>query len=269
MLRAEPNNNLSLFTGKANTYVNSRPSYPKQLVNYMKCECNLNYDSCIVDIGCGTGKLAEIFLQEGYCVTGCEPSADMRYSAEALLKQYGEKFKCIDACGEETSLPTASVDLIIIANTLHLLQGEKAMQEFKRILKPNGRIAVLYNFRNPANELSAEYETLLLKYSSKYERFTKEYREDKYINHFFGSKGYQLFTADNPHSLTMEQYIDRFYSSAWLNKNDFSVVDKKLFESEAKTTFRRCLSHQQVTMTDDGKSQIPLLYESRLYLSSK
>lgn len=46
-----------------------------------------------VDVPCGTGRLAEVLLEEGFHVTGVDISAAMLEVARGKLKKYGERFE--------------------------------------------------------------------------------------------------------------------------------------------------------------------------------
>ena len=49
------------FSGKAQFY-NSRPTYPKECIDYLVNKFNLISNSVIADIGAGTGILTKLFL---------------------------------------------------------------------------------------------------------------------------------------------------------------------------------------------------------------
>ncbi len=270
-----PQMNARLFSEKVKEYVSSRPSYSGPSVDFIIKKCDITPTSIIVDIGTGTGKLAKLFLQKNIDIIGCEPNEEMRQKAIIELNEFGEHFKCLATCAEETTLKENSVDLILVANTLHLLDRNKTIEEFKRILKPGGNIAILYNIRNvEQNELAAEYETLLLKYSTEYQKFSTQFINEQYIPGFFDKPVKHIFTSPNPHPLTQAQFIERFYSSAWLSKQGFTEQDRKLFESEAKTIFRRCQLHQKEknkilninNNADDNEALNTLLYQTHVCL---
>ena len=88
MRRKERNimeNPLSRFTTRVENYVKYRPGYPRAIIDLLQKECHLTTNAVIADIGSGTGKLTELFLNNGFRVLGIEPDADMRAAAEQLL----------------------------------------------------------------------------------------------------------------------------------------------------------------------------------------
>lgn len=76
----------SHFSRVAENYSRDRPRYPRQLIEWLKTECGLSPADIIADIACGTGQMAELFLENGNCVYGIEPNLDMRRFAEKLLR---------------------------------------------------------------------------------------------------------------------------------------------------------------------------------------
>jgi trans-aconitate methyltransferase len=53
------------FSRVVEHYIRYRPHYPHELVAWLKAECGLSSAQIVVDIGCGTGLLTELFLKNG------------------------------------------------------------------------------------------------------------------------------------------------------------------------------------------------------------
>ena len=108
------------FSQRAENYVKYRPHYPAEIIDWLKTECDLVPESIIVDVGSGTGFLAELFLQNGNSVFGVEPNADMRNAGEVYLKKYSN-FSSVDGTAEITSLSDHSIDLVTAGQAFHWL----------------------------------------------------------------------------------------------------------------------------------------------------
>src|SRR5271165_2261367 len=99
------------FSSRVDNYVRYRPSYPEAILPWLAHECGLTPQSCIADVGSGTGILSRLFLGFGCEVFGVEPNAGMRAAAERLLA--GEaRFHSVDARAEATTLTAASVEFV-------------------------------------------------------------------------------------------------------------------------------------------------------------
>ncbi|HZQ47481.1 MAG TPA: class I SAM-dependent methyltransferase, partial [Verrucomicrobiae bacterium] len=135
------------FSSRVENYIKYRPGYPQGIIDLMRKECQLTSASVIADIGSGTGILTELLLRNQNTVFGIEPNQEMRAAAERLLSSYPQ-FHSVPATAETTTLPDKCVDLITAGQAFHWFDREKTRQEFLRILKPQGWVALIWNDRN-------------------------------------------------------------------------------------------------------------------------
>ena len=156
------------FSSRVDNYVRYRPGYPPEIVELLENECGLTHDSTVADIGSGTGKLTELFLENGNVVFGVEPNAGMRAAGETLLRQY-PSFQSVDGTAEATTLTASSVDFVMAAQAFHWFDPLAAKQEFARILKPGGWAVLVWNERQvDTSPFLRAYETLLLTFNTDY-----------------------------------------------------------------------------------------------------
>src|SRR5580698_6852645 len=109
------------FSNRVENYVKYRPSYPDLIVPFLEEHIALRKNQRIADIGSGTGLFSELFLKNGYEVTGIEPNHEMRKAAEAKLAKY-PGFTSRDHRAEQTGLRSGSVDLITVAQAFHWME---------------------------------------------------------------------------------------------------------------------------------------------------
>src|SRR5439155_23726894 len=134
------------FSDRVHNYVLYRPRYPTAILHPLKIDCRLTSGSIIADVGSGTGFLAEVFLSNGNRVFGIEPNPEMRQAGERLLASW-PKFKSVAATAESTSLPDRSVDFVTGGQAFHWFDREACRAEFKRILRPDGWVVLVWNDR--------------------------------------------------------------------------------------------------------------------------
>ncbi len=183
------------FSSRVENYVKYRPGYPAEIVDTLARECGLLPTSLVADIGSGTGLLARLFLDYGCRVFGVEPNAEMRAAGERLLAHY-RLFTSLDGSAEATGLPTASVDLVTAGQAFHWFDPPAARKEFRRILKPNGWVALVWNERRlDSTPFLRGYEALLHTYSSDYTQVNhRNVEEDaQTIPAFFGGPVHEAF----------------------------------------------------------------------------
>lgn len=151
-----------------------RPGYPPEVIALLKAECALTRDAVIADIASGTGIFTRMLLDNGNCVFGVEPNADMRAAGEELLAGYSN-FTSVAGSAEETTLPGHSVDMVTAAQAAHWFDRGRARREFIRILKPGGWTALIWNERKiGTTAFLRDYEQLLLTYGTDYREVRHE-----------------------------------------------------------------------------------------------
>ena len=140
------------FTGKATVYDKARPGYAPAALDFIlglvappglrppPSQAKGALNAVIADIGAGTGKFSAMLAARGCDVIAVEPNADMRSKLPVL-----PNLRVMDGSAEAIGLPDSSVDAVTCAQAFHWFDEEKFKAECARILKPGGRIFVLYN----------------------------------------------------------------------------------------------------------------------------
>jgi len=140
------------FTDKAELYKKFRPSYPKELLDYLYTQIGFSKDCIIADIGSGTGIFSRLLIERGSFVYCVEPNEDMRQTAEKELSVY-KKFASVNGSDKNTGLQDANVDFITVAQAIHWFDRQMFKSECQRILKPDGKVVLVWNERDYENEI--------------------------------------------------------------------------------------------------------------------
>jgi SAM-dependent methyltransferase len=154
---------VEIFSSRVRNYLLYRPGYPHPLIDLLRSECNLKVNAVVADIGCGTGLLAELFLDNGNLVYGVEPNPEMRIAAEQQLKIY-PRFISVSARAEATSLLESSVDFVCAGQAFHWFDPEPTRKEFIRVLKPEGWVVLVYNIARANSTFLAAYRQFCTTY---------------------------------------------------------------------------------------------------------
>jgi SAM-dependent methyltransferase len=174
------------FSNRVADYIRYRPGYPHAVLDLLREECGVKPDSVIADIGSGTGLLTQLFLEYGNLVYGVEPNAEMRRAGEEFLKQY-PRFRSVAASAESTTLPDASVDLVVAGQAFHWFDPRAARTEFARILRQGGPVVVIWNERLKDNSpFLREYETFLRAFGTDYDKVSERYPQVQSMKDYFG-----------------------------------------------------------------------------------
>jgi ubiquinone/menaquinone biosynthesis C-methylase UbiE len=154
------------FSDRVTDYVKYRPGYPAALFEALAQTAGLSAGSTIADVGSGTGIFSRSLLALGARVIALEPNAAMRTAAENELAG-NPHFESRDGSAEATGLPDASVDAVTAAQAFHWFEPVAARAEFRRILKPRGFVALIWNQRTD-NAANRAYEAMLDRYAPDY-----------------------------------------------------------------------------------------------------
>jgi SAM-dependent methyltransferase len=132
------------FSSKAENYARYRWSYAPQAIEVICQTAALDENSTVADIGAGSGILTRHLIGKAGLVLALEPNAEMR---RMLEQELGTLPGCriLNARAEDTTLPTASIDLITAATAANWFDPQPTRAEFLRILKPGGWLAFLTN----------------------------------------------------------------------------------------------------------------------------
>ena len=223
------------FSNRVENYVKYRPHYPKEIIAYLKEHINLLPECVIADIGSGTGISTELFLQNGNKVYGIEPNKEMREAAEKYLEQY-KYFISVAGTAEDTLLESNSMDIIVCGQAFHWFDVEKAKVEFKRILKENGYVILIWNSRKiDTSDFLIAYEKLLLQFGTDYEKVvhkTLESGDDKTIEWFFAPNKSYVHSFKNMQIFDFEGVKGRLLSSSYapIDNEEMLVELKNIFD---------------------------------------
>jgi SAM-dependent methyltransferase len=220
------------FSNRVENYAKYRPGYPPDMLEFFKDQLGLTAESVIADIGSGTGLSSKPFLENGNVVYGVEPNAGMRAAAESILKPVAN-FRSLDGTATATGLDNESIDFIIAAQAFHWFDPEPTRAEFKRILKSNGYVALIWNERQlDSTPFLREYEQLLLRFATDYEKVRHENIDREKISSFF-QRSFQKRTFRNEQIHDFEGLKGRLLSSSYMPAQGDESFDQMIDELQA------------------------------------
>lgn len=98
----------------------------------------------VLDLGAGTGKLTTRLVERGLDVVAVDPIPDM---LEVLRTSLPET-RALLGTAEEIPLEDNSVDVVLVAQAWHWVDPERAIPEVARVLRPGGRLGLVWNTRD-------------------------------------------------------------------------------------------------------------------------
>lgn len=129
------------FSADADRYERTRSGYPSESVSLLVRALDLGPGRAVLDVGAGTGKLARLLVPSGARVLAVEPVEAMAERLCALVAQV----ELVGGAAESIQLPDAAVDAVTCGQSFHWFATRRAVAELVRVLRPAGRLALVWN----------------------------------------------------------------------------------------------------------------------------
>jgi ubiquinone/menaquinone biosynthesis C-methylase UbiE len=138
----------------AEDYQRGRPGWPPEVLDAP----GLAPTTAVLELAAGTGKLTHLLAAAFDRVVAVEPAEPM----SRLLLQSCPEANLLAGSAEEIPVADRSVDAVFAAESFHLFDGDRALAEIARVLRPRGTLVLLWNLPAGSTEPSiAAVEQLL------------------------------------------------------------------------------------------------------------
>jgi SAM-dependent methyltransferase len=141
------------FAGVAGAYERGRPGYLEEAVRWMVGDEPVD----VVDLGAGTGKLTRALVALGHRVVAVEPLDEMRAQLEAAVADA----QAVEGRAESMPLSDGSADVVTSAQAFHWFDHDDALPEIARVLRPDGRLALVWNSRDDRDPWMARLSAII------------------------------------------------------------------------------------------------------------
>jgi SAM-dependent methyltransferase len=128
------------FGAQAAAYERGRPSYPPEAIDWLLPRGART----VLDLGAGTGKLTTRLVERGLDVIAVDPIPEMLEVLTGALPDT----PALLGTAEEIPLAGDSVDAVLVAQAWHWFDPERAVKEVTRVLRPGGRLGLVWNTRD-------------------------------------------------------------------------------------------------------------------------
>lgn len=155
------------YAGASAQYERGRPDYPATVGEWLKAELGLAPGQAVLDLGAGTGKFTQLLLQTGAAVSAVEPVDAMRERLAAKLP----KASVLAGTAEAIPLAEASMDWVVCAQAFHWFANDQALREIHRVLRPGGRLIMVWNVRDESVDWVAAITALIAPHEAGVPRF--------------------------------------------------------------------------------------------------
>ena len=233
-------NNTEIFTGKSKDYFRCRPSYPAAAIDWLRARCP---GGRVLDVGAGTGIFTRALLQRFHDVAAVEPNGDMR----EMFREQLPAVPCLTATGENTGIAGNSVDLITVAQAFHWLDEERFKAEACRILRPGGKVAIIWN-TSVKDDFTRARDRVCQTFCPRFRaghagKRSAEEGDDFLLNRYFRKVEFASFP--NPFVMDQEMFEGNVRSRSYALPPEHSGYEK--FMAELRLVFERYAVNGSVT----------------------
>jgi SAM-dependent methyltransferase len=137
---------------------------------------------------------------------------------EGMRRKFSEIFPAVEVLAgtaEAIPLPAASVDIVIAAQAFHWFQGYAALREIHRVLRPGGRVGLVWNVRDESVDWVRKLTEILDVHSGE----TPRYRTGTWRKAFDETELFtplQLASFRHEHVGPPEMVVDRVRSTSFI-----------------------------------------------------
>ena len=239
------------FSDRARDYVRYRPTYPAEAIRAILDGLAPSERVVAADVGAGTGISARLLANHGVRVIAVEPGDAMRRSATAHAN-----VAWVCALAEATGLQSEAVDLVLCAQSFHWFRPAEALSELARILRPQGRLAIMWNRRSTSDPLTVGYREAIVAVGGDIVAESMCFDPDVVTRSGLFSPP-QRTTFANVQRLDVQGLIGRATSTSYAPKSGA--------EGEELLRLLRAL-HERYA---DADGFVTMVYETEIYRSSK
>lgn len=132
------------FGSGAELYQQTRPSYPLQIISWLRNELELTHQSEVIDLAAGTGKFTQYLKQVTPHIVAVEPISEMQQQLHATQPE----ITILSAHSDYIPLESAHYDAVLAAQAFHWFSNHETLAEVYRLLKPQGHFGLIWNQRD-------------------------------------------------------------------------------------------------------------------------
>jgi SAM-dependent methyltransferase len=125
-------------------YEIGRPDYPQEAIERLVAELGIERGARVLDLAAGTGKLTRRLVPTEAEIVAVEPTEAMRSVLSSSLREV----EALPGTAEAIPVPDGSVDAVVVGQAFHWFDGDAALAEIHRVLRPGGRLGLIWNLKD-------------------------------------------------------------------------------------------------------------------------
>lgn len=164
------------FTTASEVYERGRPPYPLDATAFLGREIQAGRATWVLDVAAGTGKLSRPLADTGARVAAVEAVEPMR----RVFRQRRAGTWLLGAGPHALPFRDAAMDAVAIGNAFHSFADVRTLREIRRVLRPGGRLGLVWNER----DVSVPWVGELMSTFEQYRGDAPRYRDGAWMDAF-------------------------------------------------------------------------------------
>jgi SAM-dependent methyltransferase len=192
-------------------YERGRPGYPPEALAELIRVLAIGRGAAVLDLAAGSGKLTRQLLPAGAGLVAVEPSPAMRERLAAAAPGV----RVLEGTAEAIPLPDGSLDAVTVGQAFHWFDAPRAVAELHRVLRPGGRLGLIWNVRDESRPPMTAVTAILDRHAGDAPR----YRDGRWRAAFDAGAGFTPLgerTFHHLHHLDRAAALDRFASISFI-----------------------------------------------------
>lgn len=167
MIKKDIDNGKGFDWGKTSSdYAKYRDIYPREFYRKILAQGLCTQGQRVLDLGTGTGVLPRGLYENGAHFTGADISENQILEAKRLAAEEKKDIDFFVCPSEQLCFADCSFDTVTACQCFFYFDHSAACREIARVLKPGGRLCVLYMaWLAQEDKVAGQSEALVLKYS--------------------------------------------------------------------------------------------------------
>lgn len=239
------------FARAPDEYERGRPPYTEEAIAWLAEALRLRRGTRVLDLAAGTGKLTRALAASGAELVAVEPVDEMRAKiADAL-----PAIEVLRGTAEAIPLPDASVDAVTVGQAFHWFRGDEALAEIHRVIRPGGRLGLVWNGRDDTTPWVAALTEIMEPYRGDAPAYRGDvWREALERTTLFGPLEHGRFQLE--HELDREGVVARVTSVSFI---------AALPDGERETVAERVRELLETDPAVRGRERVALPYRTDVF----
>lgn len=216
------------YTELATAYL-KRPDYAMEAIDKLVSITGVKNGSMVCDVGAGAAHLTKLLAEKGFNIRAVEPNDAMRANGIKNTAKYSN-VEWFEGVGEYTGQPADAFDLVTFGSSFSVTDRQKALAETKRILKPGGWFACMWNHRDLSDPLQAKIEAVIKHYVPDYSYGIRREDQTDVIMESNMFDSIQSFSGKVIHKVPVEDVIEGWRSHGTVHRQAKERFDKIIEE---------------------------------------